>query len=243
MKMRRTMQAGIAITALFVGAMGAMAAQDAMRAYYANDPVGRNVVSIESRAPLETILTRTSNVTGEIHVNPANVLDNPQARFELDTATLDNGIALRNEHMKSAMWLDVAKYPKAIFTLTRVARQSREPVLTNIPTIGTLFSTALPSVEGKVLTIQAEGTMELHGTTKPVTAQIEVTPTAGSKETEHRLKGDLLHVRATFQIKLSDFGINVPPMAQAEVSDTQTVTADIFTSTETAPPSTDAPKS
>ncbi len=60
------------------------------------------MVSIESRAPLETMLTTTGAVTGEIKGNPANILDNPQARFEIDLTTLDTGIGMRNEHMKGA---------------------------------------------------------------------------------------------------------------------------------------------
>src|SRR5690606_20307632 len=88
-----------------------MAAQGQWRAFYANDPVGRNVVVIESHAPLETMVTTTNQVVGEIKLNPDNVLDNPQARFELDTASLDTGIPLRNEHLRGEAWLETDKYP------------------------------------------------------------------------------------------------------------------------------------
>lgn len=223
--MKRITQGALAATALVATTATLVMAQDAFRTYYADDPVGRNVVMIESRAPIETILTRTSQVTGEIHLNPANVLENPQARFELDTASLDNGIALRNEHMRGAMWLDTAKYPKATFTLTRIMRPGIAGAVTS-----------LANITGKPLSFDAEGTLELHGATHAVQTKIEVMPIAGGPSTARRLPGDLLHVRATFPIKLEDYGIKVPDMAKLEVANEQQVTADIFSSTELPKP-------
>ncbi|MBV9467921.1 MAG: YceI family protein, partial [Abitibacteriaceae bacterium] len=170
--MKRIAQGALTAAGLVATTATLVMAQDAFRIYYANDPVGRNVVMIESRAPIETILTRTNQVTGEIHLNPANVLENPQARFELDTASLDNGIPLRNEHMRSAMWLDTAKYPKATFTLTRPIQIGRSGPLPS-----------LANITGKPLEFNVEGTLELHGVTHPVQAKIEVMPIAGGPDT------------------------------------------------------------
>ena len=200
--------------------MIAMAAQGAMRTYYANDPVGRNVVSIESRAPLETMLTTTGMVVGEVSGDPKNILNAPKARFEIDLNSLDTGIAMRNEHMQSEGWLDTAKFPKAVFTLDRVV------IAPNVRRM------AAPLTEGRTQSEDVSGTLELHGVTRPVVARVELTPWAGNKTTAARLPGDLLHIRATFNIELDKFGIKVPAGAQLKVANTQKVTADIFTSTE-----------
>jgi peptidylprolyl isomerase len=208
-----------------------MAAQGELRAYYANDPVGRNVVMIESRAPLETMLIRTNQVTGDIHVNPDNILDKPSARFELDTASLDTGISLRNEHMRSEGWMNTDKYPKAVFTLTGITPPTKTPV---IPP-----GNVVPLTDGETMTAQAIGTMELHGVTNRVTVNLEVTPIKANADTAARLPGDLLHVRATFPIKLDEFGINVAAPARLKVANEMHVTADIFTSTELPKPPAD----
>src|SRR5688572_24909834 len=97
---QRAAQGVLTMAGLGVCGLAAMAAQGELRAYFANDPVGRNVVMIESRAPLETMVTTANQVVGEIHVNPENILDAPKARFEVDMASLDTGISMRNEHMR-----------------------------------------------------------------------------------------------------------------------------------------------
>jgi FKBP-type peptidyl-prolyl cis-trans isomerase len=218
---KRVVQAGVLGVSTIALGLAAMAAQGAWRVYLADDPVGRNLVTIESRAPLETILTRTNQVRGEIKVNPDNVLDHPIARFELDTASLDTGISLRNEQMRGERWLDTAKYPKAVFTLKKMIGITRDMQVLR---------------PGQTRRFIAQGELELHGVAKSVTAQLEVTPIAASKETAARLPGDLLHVRATFPIKLDEFGINVAPPTQLKIANEQQVTADIFTSTELPKP-------
>jgi FKBP-type peptidyl-prolyl cis-trans isomerase len=221
---KRIFQAGVLGSSTIVLGLGAMAAQGLVRTYLADDPIGRNVVMIESRAPLETILTRTNAVKGEIKVNPDNAWDNPTARFEVDAASLDTGIEMRNGHMRGEAWMDTAKYPTVTFTLKRVVFPPN------------VRMGAQPLASGKTLTYNVEGNLEMHGVTKQVDAQIEVTPTAANKDTAARLPGDLLHVRATFPIKLSEFGINVAQPAQLKVANQQQVTADIFTSTELPKP-------
>jgi len=214
-----------------------VSAQKLLRTGYVNDPVGRNVVHIESRAPLETMSIFTNKITGEIHGDPQNFLDNPQARFEVDMNSLDSGIALRNEHLRSNMWLDTAKYPKAVFTLSKLyepGTKYNELVVNGLPPLQLPFSRSkVTSLEsGKTYTSVAQGTMEMHGVTKTIYANIEWTPRKGSEETKNRLPGDLMHVRATFPLRLSDFNINVPTMAQMEVANVQDVTVDFFASTE-----------
>lgn len=201
--------------------LAAMAAQGAWRTYVANDPVGRNVVMIESRAPLETMLTTTGQVKGEIKLRADDILQDPQAKFEVDMTSLDTGISLRNEHMRSEEWLNTAKYPTAVFTLTKIGARPRMKY---------------PIVEHRKATVRGEGTLEFHGVKRTIPVQIEATPIKGDKETAARLPGDLLHVRAKFTIKLNEYGVKIPEMAQLKVSNDQHVTVDIFSSTELPKP-------
>lgn len=210
---------GLAVTTT---ALAAMAAQGMMRQLYVNDPVGRNVVVIESRAPLETMITRTSAITASVAGDPDNIFQTGKARFEVDLATLDTGIAMRNEHMRGEAWLNTDKYPKAIFTLNKLVQLDRS-----------LNNKLSPNVTRSMM---AEGTMELHGQTKPLTARVELTAIPASDQTKERLPGDLLHIRSEFKFKLSDFGIDVPKPAQLKVADEESVTVDVFANTEAQNP-------
>ncbi|HEX8552612.1 MAG TPA: FKBP-type peptidyl-prolyl cis-trans isomerase [Abditibacteriaceae bacterium] len=216
--MKRKIASGAALSlALGTTALAAMAAQGALRSYYVNDPVGRNVVSIESRAPLETMVTTTNAITASIAGDPQDVFKTGVARFEVDVSKLDSGIDKRNEHMLGADWLDAAKYPKAVFTLNRLVQTDRS-----------LNNSLQP---GQSRTVMAEGTMEFHGQTKPLSARVELKPISASDDTKSRLPGDLLHIRATFPLKLNDFGINVPEMAKLKIANEQQVTVDVFANT------------
>jgi polyisoprenoid-binding protein YceI len=217
----RPAQIGIAALAVLNFVHAGVMAQGATRAYFANDPAGRNVVSILSEAPLETMLTRTGAVEASIKINPSNVLDNPQARFEIDANTLDTGIAMRNEHMKSEGWLNTAKYPRITFTLTKA-----------LPT----EATVIPATAGAQGKMPVEGELELHGVKKTVRAMVEVEDIPATEATKARLDGGLMHIRATFPLKLDDFGIVVPEAAKLKVANEQQVKVDIFASTGSKAP-------
>jgi FKBP-type peptidyl-prolyl cis-trans isomerase FkpA len=221
---KRFLQAGVLGSATVALSLAAMAAQGGLRTYLVDDPIGRNVVMIESRAPLETMVTTTNAVRGEIKVNPENAWDSPQARFELDAASLDTGIDVRNEHMRGGAWMDTAKYPKIVFTLTRIVFP---PNVRMAPQ---------PLKDGQTLKYDVEGNLEMRGVTKPVAAKVELRTFAANKDTATRLPGDLLHVRATFPVKLDQFGISMPAAAQLKISNEQQVTVDVFSSTELPKP-------
>ncbi len=85
--------------------------------------------------------------------------------------------------------------------------------------------------------------MEFHGVTKPIVANLEFTPIKATEETAQRLPGDILHVRATFPLDLSDFGVVIPAVAKLKIAEVQNVTVDIFASTQKlSMPTSDAPK-
>jgi peptidylprolyl isomerase len=204
----------------FVLAMAGAHAQGELRAYYANDPMGRNVAVIESRAPLETMVTTTGDIRADISIDPRNVLANPKARFEIGLDTLDTGIPARNDHMRSEKWLNTKQFPNATFVLTRVLAPTG----------------VVPLQQGKTARGEVEGDLSLHGVTKKVRAQLEIKTFAGSDETKSRLPGDLMHIRATFPLALADFNIALPPGTSLKIAPIQDVTVDVFTSTGTEKP-------
>lgn len=218
--LKNTLLGAAATTTFAALSLGGMAAQSAWRTYHANDPIGRNVVVIASNAPLETMLTRTGAVTGTVQFDPKNIANAPKAKFIVDVTTLDTGIAMRNQHMKSSEWLDTAKHPKIAFEMTRIVSLTRGTVLKPNATVG-------GTVEGKLY---------LHGRTRLVQAYLEVTAIPQSAQTKERLPGDLLHVRAAFPINLNEFGIDIPEMARLKVANEQFVSADIFSSTGSPSP-------
>ncbi|MBW3635611.1 MAG: YceI family protein [Armatimonadetes bacterium] len=217
----RPAQIGLAAFALLNFAHAGVMAQGATRAYFANDPIGRNVVSILSQAPLETMLTTTGQIEADIKINPNNVLDNPRARFQIPLASLDTGIKMRNDHMMGEEWLDAAKYPTISFTLLR-------PLSSTVPA-----PRATPGAKGAM---PVEGELEFHGVKKTVTANVEVEVIGESEDTKARLAGELMHIRATFPLKLDDFGVVIPEAARFKVANVQDVRVDVFVSTGSKAP-------
>lgn len=182
-----------------------------------DDPMRRNVVNVVSRAPLETILVRSNEISGEIELDTDNVLDRPRVAFEVPTASLDTGIPLMNEVLRSDRWLDATKFPAIRFELTKFAS----------PTT----STALK--DGVTMAVDAEGTCSLHGVSRPVTVHGEVVWFKANDNIARRLPGDVLRLRARFDVPLPAFGIeaHLSPQTLGKVEGTLNVEVDVFAST------------
>ena len=218
---KRFFQVAVLGTMTTVGAFGAMAAQGAWRTYMADDPVGRDVVKIESRAPLEIMLTTTNKIKGEIKLNPDDILQDPQARFEVDIASLDTGIAMRNQHMLGEQWLNAKQYPTAVFTLTKIGARPKMKY---------------PITMHRTAKVKGEGELNFRGVTRTIPVEIAVTPIGATKETATRLPGDLLYVNAKFTIELDKYGVNIAEGAKLKIANDQKVEVDLFTSTELPKP-------
>ncbi len=186
--------------------------------FVVDDPMTRNSVTVLSRAPLETILVRTNDVTGEIELDLGNVADKPRVTFQVPVESLDTGIPMMNDVMRGDRWLDAAKHPTGRFTLGRISAPAGRAALE----------------DGKTLRVEGEGTLDLRGASKAVPVKAEVTWLKRSESTARRLPGDVLHVIARFDIGLPAFGIE-SPLAQTsfdKVAGTLQVEVDVFASTE-----------
>jgi len=152
---------------------------------------GKNVASFHLPDALESIDGTTNDVTGTIAADIAN----PSAstvQIEVNLATLDTGLALRNRHMRER-YVETGKYPLAKFQSVSVSSPAGG-VAANQP-----------------VEVTIAGDFTMHGVTKRVTAPVRIIVIPESDITRNtRGPGDWIHATTTFKLKLSDFGIDVP---------------------------------
>ncbi|MFQ5737701.1 MAG: YceI family protein [Acidobacteriota bacterium] len=175
-----------------------------------DDPLNRNTVHFRTTAPLEDIVGTSHQVKGEIRVDPDDLSKNPQAHFEVDMASLDTGIQLRNTHLQE-QFLDVARYPNAVFTLEKILQTPGQALQPDTP-----------------LRLNVEGSFDLHGVHKKLTATVTVTYLKASPLTQFKLPGNLLRINGQFEMLLSDYNIFIPKMFFTSVGDVVRVNLDLF---------------
>ncbi|MCW5942781.1 MAG: YceI family protein [Fimbriimonadaceae bacterium] len=191
----------LALSSLAVLALTAQAAPIKF-AIGASGRAAAQVFTVDSEAELEDFTGITHAVTGNVVFDPAT--KKGSGRIEIDLTGLDTGIPLRNEHMRSAQWLDTANNPRAVF--------------------------ATESVRHKVGdTYTVTGKLTLKGVTRTVTAPVTVKHIKQSEATQKAgFKGDVLQVKTSFRIKLSDYNVTIPAPAQGKVNDSVTVKLTAF---------------
>lgn len=192
--LRTSLQLAVALSAT------ALTALAAPQAFDFKDPKGVNNVQFKLDAPLESITGTGTGVSGTVSFDAAA----PEAttgRIELATASLAVGNPLMGEHLHSANWLDVAKYPAIVFEAVKLA---------NVRTQGT-------QIVGEVT-----GRLTVKGVTKAVTVPVSLSLLAdklGARLGNDKLKGDLLVLRANFEINRSDYDL-MPGQMTEKVAET-----------------------
>ena len=150
------------------------------------DPKGVNNAVFKLDAPLESINGSASGITGSVSFDP----ENPAATtgkivVAAETLTVPN--PMQKEHLHSANWLDVTKYPEITFEAKSLA---------NVKT------------DANVTTADATGTFTLHGVSKEITVPIKLTYLKDKLSARvPNLKGDVLVIRANFNLNREDFDI------------------------------------
>lgn len=158
----------------------------------------RQVATIESDTSFENFTGRTAAIKGTINFDPAKKTSTG-ATLTVDLSTVDTGIALRNDHMKSEGWLNTAKYPNAVFKATSVRHKG-----------------------GDNYTVS--GFLTLHGVSKPLSTTVTLKYVPESAVTKRNgFEGDVVQVKGKVKILLSDFGVKVPDMAKDKVSNEVTL--------------------
>ena len=187
-----------------------------MKHFGVDDPGGRDVLTFDSKAPLEKIVGTTNKIMGDVQVNPQDITKGLKASFTLDLASLKTGIDKRDEHMRDN-FLETAKYPKAMLTIDKVTKASDNMLM-----------------DGKTLTVDAEGTLSLHGVKNAVQLKdIMVTYFDESEATKGKMPGDLLIINGGFSLNLPDYNIEVPQFIFLKLAETIKVSVDLTGSTAT----------
>ena len=166
-----------------------------------------NLVRFESHAPLESFDGKTSQVKGTLGLSPAAIGDSIEVHLEVDLASFDTGIEIRNKHMRENH-LETAKHRHAVFRGGSVRKLSA------------------PRLEpGAKVTFEIAGVLDLHGVQKPLVAAVELVAASGAE----------LHVITRFDVKLSDFGIPRPKFLVMKLDEVQKVTVDLVARRAAAP--------
>ena len=158
-------------------------------------------IAFESRMDIEDILGTTHSVRGYVKRSASGAIT---FDLKVPVASLRTGIALRDKHLRSAMWLNAAAHPYIRFHGKRARALGR----------------------GRY---KVSGTFSMRGVSRPLTLTLRVKQIPASVAARAGLgKGSWLRVRGRFQVQLSHFGIRIPGMAAAKVNDLWTVKVSLF---------------
>jgi polyisoprenoid-binding protein YceI len=162
---------------------------------------GGSRVTWVSDAPLERVTGTTSAVSGELQVDAANLAAS-RGTVQVDVASFDTGIDLRDEHLRGPNWLDAGRYPQATLEIT-----------------GVEGATALQP--GQTIRVTIRGRFSLHGVTRDVSipAQIRLLPVDDALRAQG-VTGDLLRAQASFDIQLADYNVSISAPVRLQVSET-----------------------
>ena len=150
--------------------------------------LSRARIIFTSEAPLETINGRSSQASGSVQVDPAN-LAATTGTITVPVSSLRTGIELRDQHLRGDDWLDAGQHPNATFEIKSVSSASR--LQANQDT-----------------NLQVNGKFTIHGVTRDVRARVRI-----KWDGSRRLQG-----RAQFTVRLDQHGVEIPSIVQAKVS-------------------------
>ena len=177
---------------LFIAvALGASAlvAHAAPQSFDFKDPKGVNNVQFSLDAPLESITGTANGISGTVQFDPAQP-EATRGRIVLEAASLTLGNPVMREHLHGENWLAIAAHPQIVFEANGAD---------NVRSDG-----------GRILA-DVRGQLTVKGVTKDVVVPVTFThlpDKLGARLGDEKLKGDLLVIRANFEIKRSDFDIN-----------------------------------
>jgi len=160
------------------------------------------IFTVNSDADFENFTGQTHKVTGSLSFDPAK--HTGSGRIVVDLGSIDTGVAMRNEHLRSDMWFNTAKFPEAVFEATSVRHKSGEKY-------------------------EVTGKLTLHGVTKTIKTECTARYLRESEATKKAMfMGNVLSVKTTFKVKLADFGVMIPDMAKGKVAETITLHLNVF---------------
>jgi polyisoprenoid-binding protein YceI len=193
------------VKSFVIGAMvlgSTVTAMGAVMSFKVGGHPARQLAIVESVADFETFTGKTNKITGSLSFDVAKKTGS--GKIEVDLASLETGIAMRDEHFRSARWFDTTKNPTAVFETTKVQH-----------------------VRGD--NYKVTGKFTLKGVTKTITTDATVRYRPESDATKKAgFKGDVLQVTTKFKVKLSDFGITDTSIDAGKVANEVTISVTAF---------------
>lgn len=111
-----------------LGEIGLVAAPDALElpppGPWTIDPVHSTVVATARHLGIASIKARFSDIAGRITIERPVERSSVQARIE--AASIDTGVKMRDDHLRSADFLDVERYPSIIFESTGLRQRGTD---------------------------------------------------------------------------------------------------------------------
>jgi polyisoprenoid-binding protein YceI len=188
--------------------------------FHFNDEMGRNQATFFSHAPFEDITGLSNEVNGWVSFDIHDVKNTLTGEVFIKTASIKTGIENRDEHLRTSEWLNAEAYPNISF------------VIKEIETINNNFSNKLR------LTVLGDFTV--RGVTKQEYSDVTMEYLEESELTITRMPGDLLGVKAKFNINLSDYGVRHMLIGK-RVSEEVEITANIIGTNASDIPKTKEP--
>ena len=179
------------------------------QAFIFNDDNHRDTVTFMLDAPLEVINGLSNQVKGSITVEG----NKASGKIAVPVSSIKTGNETRDGHLQNEKWLDAGKYPDIIVEFTDLA----------LP--GALES-------GKPIKLKTQGKFTIHGVTREEPVEITATYMKESEDTKKRAPGDLMRVRAKFQIPLESYKINRTGALILKVAEVADVSVDAWGSTQ-----------
>jgi polyisoprenoid-binding protein YceI len=151
----------------------------------------------DSVMEVENVTAASTNVAGFLGLDREKGAG--QVRLATAVKALKTGIEDRDKHLQSETWLDAAQFPDIRFESTKASKKGDK-------------------------TWAVEGNFTMHGVTKPVTLDVELTDIPAELVKKAHW-GDKPGVRCVGQlkVKLSDYGVKIPDIAVAKVNDAWTI--------------------
>lgn len=195
----------LAALALAVAGLAFAPKPDDVTFYIGHHPKFINI-TFDSHADIETILGTTNTAKGEVTADLGK--GTGSVSLTVPVASMKTGIDMRDEHLRSPMWMDAAKYPDITFVSKKVEKADKA---------------------GRV---KVTGDFTLHGVAKETTVLVDwkELPAEALKKSGFP-EGRWLKFSTEFPVKLSDHGIKIPDGGVGKVNDTWNVKMSIFAGT------------
>jgi len=170
------------------------------------DTQERNQATFYGEARFENITGLTNDVWGKVSFDLKDIKSTLNGEVSISSSSIKTGIEKRDEQLRSVSWLNSEKYPNITFKIKEI--------------------TQVDQIEDNLLKIVLLGEFTLRGKTNLVYANATMKYLVESETTKQIMPGDLISVVASFDIKLSDFGIT-NTMIPNRVSDKIQITANL----------------